>query len=184
MSLKTLALLTGGAAALVACASSGESNNEAPIRALLSADVMMFVSFDTNADLSVGADEIQAGVEREFTRADTSHDGQLQPIEFQNWSNLVLGGSAMGPYRLDFDRNVDNVITREEFNTEINGRVRDYDEDGSGSLSRGEFVRLVGQARRPSDRRPMPGFGPRATPGPESQFLIPPMGEHERDTLR
>lgn len=169
MSFKTWTLVMGGAAALAACASSPhERSNEAPIRALLSADVMMFVSFDTNADLSVSADEIQAGIEREFARADANHDGQLQPIEFQNWSNIVLGGSAMGPFRLDFDRNVDNVITREEFVNEINARVRDYDTDGNGSLSRSEFVRLVGQARPPVQRRPMAPMGPGGMGGPAS----------------
>jgi hypothetical protein len=59
----------------------------------------------------------------------------------------VLGGGQMGPYRLDFDRNVDNVITREEFAAEIHGRVRDYDTNEDGALTRSEFVRLVGQAR-------------------------------------
>lgn len=168
MNFRTWAFLAG-AVALAGCASSGRRLEEAPIRALLSADVMMFVSFDANADLSVSTDEIQAGVEREFTRADANHDGQLQPIEFQNWSGLVLGGSAMGPFRLDFDRNVDNVITRQEFETEINGRVHDYDTDGNGALSRGEFVRLVGQARPPSpQRRPMPSFGPGGQGGPGS----------------
>lgn len=169
MRLKTWALVAGGVATLAGCASSPrEQSNEAPIRALLSADVMMFVSFDTNADLQVSADEIQAGIEREFARADTNHDNQLQPIEFQNWSTLVLGGSALGPFRLDFDRNVDNVITRDEFVTEINGRVRDYDTDGNGSLSRSEFVRLVGQARPPVQRRPMAPMGPGGQGGPAS----------------
>lgn len=169
MSIKTWALVVGGAAALTACASSpSEQSNEAPIRALLSADVMMFVSFDTNADLSVSADEIQAGIEREFARADANHDNQIQPIEFQNWSTLVLGGSALGPFRLDFDRNVDNVITRDEFVTEINGRVHDYDSDSNGALSRAEFVRLVGQARPPSVRRPMAPMGPGGNGGPGS----------------
>jgi len=169
MSIRTWALVVGGAAALTACASSpSEQSNEAPIRALLSADVMMFVSFDTNADLSVSADEIQAGIEREFARADANHDNQIQPIEFQNWSTLVLGGSALGPFRLDFDRNVDNVITRDEFVTEINGRVRDYDTDSNGALSRSEFVRLVGQARPPSVRRPMAPMGPGGMGGPGS----------------
>jgi hypothetical protein len=169
MSIKTWALVIGGAAAITACASSpSEHSNEAPIRALLSADVMMFVSFDTNADFSVSADEVQAGIEREFARADANHDGQLQPIEFQNWSSLVLGGSAMGPFRLDFDRNVDNVITREEFVNEINARVRDYDTDSSGALSRSEFVRLVGQARPPTVRRPMGPMGPGGMGGPGS----------------
>ena len=71
----------------------------------------------------------KTGMAREFARADANSDGSLQPIEFQNWAKSVLGGAQMGPYRLDFDRNVDNVITREEFDTEIRGRMRDYDEN-------------------------------------------------------
>jgi hypothetical protein len=121
---------------------------------------MLFIGFDTNGDLSSSSEEVDAGLDREFARADANHDGSLQPIEFQNWSNLVLGGGQLGPYRLDFDRNVDNVITREEFNAEINARKRDYDADENGALARSEFVRLVGQARPPSQRRqgpPAPG---------------------------
>lgn len=135
-----------------ACASGrGNSENE-PIRALLSADALMFVGFDADGDLSTGAPEVEAGIAREFTRADSNRDNALQPIEFQNWANIVLGGSQMGPFRLDFDRNVDNSITREEFETEIRGRVRDYDADENGVLARSEFVRRVGQARPPSER--------------------------------
>ncbi|WP_395645897.1 EF-hand domain-containing protein [Terricaulis sp.] len=150
---------------LAACASGGGGADRGPqqIRALLSADTLMFVSFDADGDLRITADEISAGTQREFSRADTSGDGQLQPIEFQNWSNTVLGGTSIGPYRLDFDRNVDNVITRDEFNTEINGRVRDYDENEDGVLTRAEFVRLVGQARPAVQRReptPTPGGRP------------------------
>jgi len=149
MQLKTMALIAASAATVTACATGsgpGSHANE-PIRALLSADVMMFISWDTNGDLVVSADEIEAGINREFERADSNHDGRIEPIEFQAWQTAVLGGGQMGPYRLDFDRNVDNVITREEFANEIHGRVRDYDTDENGSLSRAEFVRLVGQAR-------------------------------------
>ena len=149
MRLKALALIAASTASVTACATGGGPNSHAnePIRAILSADVMMFVSWDTNGDLTVSADEIEAGITREFDRADTNHDGRIEPIEYQAWQNAVLGGGQMGPYRLDFDRNVDNVITREEFATEIHARVRDYDADENGSLSRSEFVRLVGQAR-------------------------------------
>ncbi len=144
-----------GALTLTACASGsghGSDTNE-PIRALLSADALMFVAFDSDGNLSTSTQEMEAGSAREFARADTNRDGQVQPIEFQNWANAVLGGGQLGPYRLDFDRNVDNVITREEFDTEIRGRMRDYDEDESGDLRRSELIRLVGQARPPS-RRP------------------------------
>lgn len=153
MALKTLALVVVGAAALTACASGGSRGPTGePVRALLSGDAMMFVSFDTDGDLSTSAAEIEAGIAREFTRADTGADGALTPIEFQSWANAVLAGGQLGPYRLDFDRNVDNTITRAEFETEIRGRVRDYDEDQNGSLTRGEFVRLVNQARPPVER--------------------------------
>jgi hypothetical protein len=119
----------------------------------MSADVLMLVSFDTNQDLSVSMAEVEAGIDREFRRADANQDGSLQPIEFQNWSNLVLGGVQLGPFRLDFDRNVDNVITREEFEAEIRARAQEYDSDENGAVSRGEFIRLVGQARPPAPQR-------------------------------
>lgn len=149
------------ALALGACASDGRSGRDnEPIRALMSADVMLLVGFDSDGDLSVSSGEVDAGLIREFARADASRDGQLQPIEFQSWSNLVLGGSQLGPYRLDFDRNVDNAITREEFDAEIRARVRNYDADESGALARSEFIRLVGQARPPAVRaQPAPPIG-------------------------
>jgi hypothetical protein len=150
-----------GLAALAACATTPNRNNsQEPIHALLSGDALMFVSFDTNGDLVVSHDEMEAGITREFQRADTNHDGELQPIEFQNWANSVLGGPQVGPYRLDFDRNVDNVITREEFQHEIEARFGDYDADDSQTLTRSEFVRLVGRAappRRANPMEPQPG---------------------------
>ena len=150
-------------AAAAACASgpTTSSRSNEPIRALLSADAMMLVSFDADGDLSTSAAEIDAGLDREFARADANGDGSMQPIEFQNWSNPVLGGGHLGPYRLDFDRNVDNVITREEFDTEIRARVDYYDEDENGALARSEFVRLVGQTRPPREPPPPSSMAPR-----------------------
>ena len=127
----------------------GQSENRQPIRALLSTDAMLFVSFDTNNDLRVTSDEIEAGITREFARADTNHDGTIGPLEFQTWSNAVLGGQQTAPYRLDFDRNVDNVITLQEFHDEIVARAHDYDANNDGVLTRDEFVRTVAQTRAP-----------------------------------
>lgn len=140
------------AAMLAACASSVSSDSEEPIRALLSSDALLFVSFDADGDLNTSAAEIEAGLTREFARADVTTDGALTPIEFQNWANLALGGGQMGPYRLDFDRNVDNSITREEFDTELRARANDYDENQDQIVTRTEMVRLVGQARPPAPR--------------------------------
>src|SRR5262245_4313258 len=148
MIIRTFAVAAIAVFGLTACGGGRATQDRtAPIRALLSADALMMVSFDANGDLSVTRDEAEAGHAREFARADANSDGSLQPIEFTNWSNTVLGGSQIGPFRLDFDRNVDNVITHEEFDTELRARFSQYDEDENGSLSRSEFVRLVGQAR-------------------------------------
>lgn len=152
----TWGLLACAALIVAACASGGGrpgGGREEPVRALMSADALMFVSFDADGDLNVSTAEIEAGIAREFARADTNRDNQLQPIEFQNWANVVLGGGQIGPFRLDFDRNVDNVITREEFDAEIRARARDYDSNEDGAISRSEFVRLIGQARPPAPRR-------------------------------
>lgn len=147
-------MLILGAALTAACGSgSGSLAANDPVRALLSGDAMMLVSFDTNGDLQVTTEEVDAGLEREFARADANGDGSLSPLEFQNWSNAVLGGGPMGPYRLDFDRNVDNTITREEFEAEIRARVSQYDENGDNVLTRSEFTRLVGSARPPVERQ-------------------------------
>lgn len=153
MRLKIVAVLALAATAAACASGGGRADRDEPIRALLSADVMLLVSFDTDHDLTITAAEVDAGLEREFLRADADRDGALQPIEFQNWSNAALGGTQLGPFRLDFDRNVDNTITREEFDTEIRARVQYYDEDESGTLTRSEFIRLLGRARPPPDRR-------------------------------
>lgn len=153
MRTRTVAVVACAALGLAACGGGREAQDRAPIRALLSADALMLVSFDTNGDLNVTREEAEAGFAREWTRADADANGSLSPIEFSNWSNAVLGGLQIGPYRLDFDRNVDNVITREEFDSELRARFSQYDSDENGSLSRAEFVRLVGQARPPAQRR-------------------------------
>ncbi len=155
MSFRTIAVVACAALGLAACSTDRAAQDRtAPIRALLSTDALMLVSFDADGDLSVTSQEAETGFAREFARADADSNGALSPIEFTNWSNLVLGGSQIGPYRLDFDRNVDNVITREEFDTEMRARFSHYDADENGALSRAEFVRLVGQARPPAPRRP------------------------------
>lgn len=166
MSIRTITVTACAALGLAACSGGQAAQERAPIRALLSADALMLVSFDTNYDLVVTREEAESGFAREWTRADTNGDGSLQPIEFTNWSNSVLGGSQIGPYRLDFDRNVDNAITREEFDAELRARFSQYDSDENGSLSRSEFVRLVGQARSPTPRRAGPGeIQGRGSPG-------------------
>jgi predicted small secreted protein len=155
-----------GAALLSACGTSNSrgSGPDTTVRVLLSTDAMLFGDFDTDGDYATSTAEIEAGVTREFARADSNHDGGIGPIEFQSWANQVLGGTMTPPYRLDFDRNVDNIISAEEFRAELLARAATYDTDENGVVSRAELVRQVNQARRPP-REGAPPIGDGPGPG-------------------
>jgi len=135
---------------LGACASGAgqdaRNQPEAP-RVIVSADALLFVSFDADRDLKVSQGEVQSGIEAAWRQADANADGALSPLEFQGWSQAALGGSQMPPYRLEFDRNVDNSISGDEFRTELVARAADYDADSDTFLSRAEFLRPLAQAR-------------------------------------
>ncbi|MEJ0059856.1 MAG: hypothetical protein WDM79_09895 [Terricaulis sp.] len=159
MRLRSMAVLLVAAAALTACASGGDVRRVEPLRALLSVDALLFSGFDSDDDLRISAAEIEAGITHEWARADANHDASLQPLEFQNWSATALGGGQTPPYRLDFDRNVDNAISAEEFRTEILARAQEYDTDGDGTLTRADLVRQLNQTRpaAPERERREPG---------------------------
>lgn len=146
-------------AAIAGCASSGGEGRPETIRALLSADALLLSDFDTDRNFEISMAEVEAGVTASFGRADANADGNLSPIEFQHWSGVELGGGMTPPYRLDFDRNVDNIISEEEFRTELIARAQEYDADESGAVTRSELVRNLYQARPSPERaqRPAPG---------------------------
>jgi hypothetical protein len=146
---KLAAILAGGLV-LGACASGpdpGDRNQPPPVRALVAADALVFASFDANDDLTIDAGELEAGLAREWARADANADGSLQPIEYGAWAERALGGAQSPPFRLDVDRNVDNVISEQEFRTEFNARAAEYDRDADGNLTRAEFLRAAPGAR-------------------------------------
>ena len=162
---------------LAACAGAGAGGQLGPgggeggrVRALLSADALVFTSFDANHDSIVSLAEVERGLAEEWARADANQDGAMAPLEFARWSEAALGGAAMTPYRLDFDRNVDNTITEQEFRAEFLARARDYDHDGDGNVTRAEMVREVSRPRVLGDQASP--FGDRP-PGDEDRRQQP-----------
>jgi len=165
MKVQSLAAFVGGALLLYACATPEQGPHRggplAPVqRALLSADALVFVSFDTDGDLRITQAELETGIAREFARADSNHDGSISPLEYQAWAASALGGDSLPPFRLDFDRNVDNVITQKEFHDELAARFHSYDANNDGAVTRDEFLRDIGQVRAPTqNRQDDGGFG-------------------------
>jgi hypothetical protein len=133
---------------------------------LLSADALAFVSFDADDDLRLTTPELEAGVAREWRRADRDNDGSLTPLEFSDWSNTALGGAQLAPFRLDFDRNVDNVISQTEFLTEFRARAEDYDANHDGVVSRAEMLRPAPQGRVRPALQPPPSLSGSDQDGP------------------
>src|SRR5690606_27481379 len=84
MRTRTVAVVACAALGLAACGGGREAQDRAPIRALLSADALMLVSFDTNGDLNVTREEAEAGFAREWTRADADANGSRSPLAFPN----------------------------------------------------------------------------------------------------
>ncbi|MET0182120.1 MAG: hypothetical protein ABW199_04450 [Caulobacterales bacterium] len=147
----------------VSCASRPKQDEQRPMempRVLLSSDALVFATMDSNNDLRTDATERAAGIAAEWVRADTDRDGALTPIEMQNWLSVSLGGSNAPPYRLDFDRNVNNRVTRAEFEQELNARASDYDKDNDGFLTRSEFLRDAPRMQMREPRGDMARRGP------------------------
>lgn len=167
----TAAALLGAACVTTACASGGGGDRgqrlPEPVRVLLSADALVLGSGDTNGDLAIDVAERDAVIAREWARADANRDGALTPIEFQEWTSVALGGTNTPPYRLDFDRNVDNSITQAEFETELRSRFDDYDANDDGRVVRSEFL-------RETQLRPQGVREPRSELRPEDPHNRPP----------
>jgi Ca2+-binding EF-hand superfamily protein len=100
----------------------------------------LLASFDRDGDLLVSAAELEAGIAREFARADANHDHVVDPAEYQAWSLRALGG-LYAPFRQDIDRNANGQITFDEFAAELRARAQRYDSNGDGVIEHADLVR-------------------------------------------
>jgi len=132
---------------------------------------MAIAGFDSDGDTRVTRAEFDAGVAREWRRADANGDGNVGAIEHGSWAERTLGSQGALPGLLDLDTDDDDRISRDEFVHFFAQRFAALDKDKDGVLSRSELISLrvdpVGPARRGP---PAPG----ATPAPGS--TPPPRG--------
>ncbi|MBI1251019.1 MAG: hypothetical protein GC189_06085 [Alphaproteobacteria bacterium] len=157
--------LAGVAALSVgACASRPDAGSPAqrPPSVVASGEALVFVSFDSDRDYRTSRDELARGLDAEWSALGAQ---TLSPIVFQQWAQRALGDPDMGPFRLQFDSNVDGDITREEFDALLTGRFEDLDADDDGFVARNELVRRLASPSpfggRAPERRPPGGAFPR-----------------------
>jgi hypothetical protein len=129
------------------------------VSAVVSGDAFVILAADADGDLITSRAELDAALPALFAAADQDQTESLSPLEFQAFARNHMGGELLGPFRLEFDRNVDNQITAEEFAAAFVARFSRYDGDENAAVTRAELVRpldLGGQQLRERPRTPPP----------------------------
>ena len=91
----------------------------------------LMASFDTDANGRISIQELETGIKAAFIAADANADGELTPLEQQDWAgNLpTRDESLLNPAR--FDPNLDRLVNEKEFSFVIRSIAEGYREDGS-----------------------------------------------------
>ena len=132
---------------------------------------LAIAGFDADGDTRVTRAEYDAGVIREWTRADTDRDGTIGAIEHGAWAERTLGSPGALPSLLDLDHDGDDRIGREEFTRYFAQRFTALDKDGDGVLTRAELISL---------RMDPSMLGKPGAPGVPPGGTVPPQGPPPR----
>lgn len=128
-------------------------------------EALMIAGFDRDGDTRVSRAEYDAGIVREWTRADANGDGIVGAIEHGTWAALVLGSPGALPNLLDLDKDGDDRISRAEFIGYFAARFAALDKDGDGSIARSELITLRVPPAGPEGRTPGAPSAPKGSGG-------------------
>ena len=122
-------------------------------RATLSASPVsqMIAAFDGDGDAVVSQAEFDAGVARSFADGDENKDGRITLIELSRWAAKWLGNAGALPGQYDFDRDLDDAVSKAEYEAEFAKRFAGFDTNKDGALSRSELISF-----KPQPPIPMP----------------------------
>ncbi len=115
----------------------------------------LIISFDTNKDGVVTAEELSIGADAAFHDADANQDGDLTALEQQAWAqNLPTRDDTLAnPMR--FNPNLDRIVSLVEFVSVIENLASDYAEGSSGAIQLAALEAQNGRSeKRPAIRRP------------------------------
>lgn len=94
----------------------------------------LMASFDADANGRVSLEELEIGIREAFVAADLNSDGELTPLEQQDWaiSLPTRDESLLNPAR--FDPNLDFLVSAEEFSEVIHAMAAGYSEEDSDEV--------------------------------------------------
>ena len=94
----------------------------------------LMASFDTDANGRVSLAELETGIRAAFIAADANGDGELTPLEQQDWASKLptRDESLLNPAR--FDPNLDRLVSAEEFSQVIHTMAAGYSEEDSDEV--------------------------------------------------
>ena len=118
----------------------------------------MIAAFDSNGDAVVSKAEFDVGVARSFADGDENKDGRITLIELSRWATKWLGNAGALPGQYDFDRDLDDAVSRAEYEAEFAKRFAGFDVDKDVALSRSELISFKPQPPIPMPQG-MPGQG-------------------------
>lgn len=101
---------------------------------------ILFTGLDANRDMMVTADELNAGIEAEFARADTDRSGVITGFEMVDWGRTVLGDAEALPDLRAMDVDLNYTVTPQEFSTALRREFEKLDRNADGVLTRAELL--------------------------------------------
>ena len=112
----------------------------------------LMASFDADANGRVSLAELETGIRAAFLAADKNGDGELTPLEQQDWANNLptRDESLLNPAR--FDPNLDRLVSAEEFSTVIHSMAAGYAGEGSDEVVLASLRRETKRDRQDRNR--------------------------------
>jgi EF hand len=123
-------------------------------------EALIMVGCDRDYDLVTTQAEMTTCAADMFALADKDRSQVVSLFELEDWRTIFIGNNDHPPFRLEFDRNLDNRITQDEFAQVWRARFIRLDKDRNGILSRTELYRPLPRPNFASMPRGGPPGGP------------------------
>ena len=127
---------------------------------------LIIASMDADGDRRVQMDEFENGVQLEWQAL--SVGAKPGALVFANWSKDALGAPDALPSFITFDRNLDGVISEEEFSGYLFRLFAEMDRNSDKAIDRSELVFRIERQQGPGmgegGGRPPGGGGGRPPP--------------------